>query len=113
MLHGPKGARADFVTRSVPGLQWTDRFINEGVETVRVGDTDHPALRVAHERKGIEGNTYHSIITQWRDLATGVNLKTAENQISGQSYGPDTTWQAVGIETRPYVPRGSGPRSCQ
>ena len=101
VLHGPKGARADFVTRSVPGLQWTDSFINEGIETVRVGDTDHPALRVAHEREGIEGNTYHSIITQWRDLATGVNLKTVENQISGQSYGPDTTWQAVRIGTLP------------
>ncbi len=101
VLHGPTGARTDFVTRSVPGLQWTDSFINEGIETVRVGDTGHPALRLAHERKGIEGNTYHSIITQWRDLATGVNLKTVENQISGQSYGPDTTWQAVRIEPLP------------
>ena len=101
VLHGPKGTRADFVTRSVPGLQWTDSFTNEGTETVQVGGTGHPALRIAHERNGIEGNTYHSIITQWRDLATGVTLKTVENQIAGQSYGPDTTWQAVRIETLP------------
>ena len=101
VLHGPKGTRADFVTRSVPGLQWTDSFTNEGIETVQVGGTGHPALRIAHERNGIEGNTYHSIITQWRDLATGVTLKTVENQIAGQSYGPDTTWQAVRIETLP------------
>ena len=101
VLHGPKGTRKDFVTRSVPGLQFTDSFINEGIETVQVGGTAHPALRIAHERDGIEGNTYHSIITQWRDLATGVTLKTVENQIAGQSYGPDTTWEAVRIETLP------------
>ena len=101
VLHGPKGTRAAFVTRSVPGLQWNDSFINEGVETVRVGTADRPALRVAHEREGIEGNTYHSIITQWRDVETGVTLKTVEDQIAGQSYGPTTTWQAVRIEPLP------------
>ena len=51
-----------------------------------------------HEREGVEGNTYHSIITVWRDIATGANVKVDENQISGQSYGPNTTWTAIRID---------------
>lgn len=101
VLYGPRGTRTSFVTRSIPGLQWNDSFVNEGIETVRVGGVAYPALRLAHEREGIEGNTYHSIITQWRDLATGMNLRTVEYQISGQSYGPDTTWHATRIERLP------------
>lgn len=97
-IYGPQGTRMSFVTRSVPGLQWNDSIANEGVETVTVGGVTHPALRIAHEREGIEGNTYHSIVTQWRDLATGMILRTYENQISGQSYGPDTTWHATRVE---------------
>lgn len=100
-MHGPLGTRTSFVTRSVPGLQWTDSYTNEGVEVVTVDGADRPALRLAHEREGIEGNTYHSVITQWKDLATGMVLKTVERQISGQSYGPNTTWQAVRIEPPP------------
>ena len=100
-IHGAAGTRTSFVTRSVPGMQWIDSFINEGVETVTVGGTAREALRLAHEREGIEGNTYHSVITQWKDLATGAALKTVEHQISGQSYGPGTTWDAVRIETLP------------
>src|SRR5205085_1155185 len=86
VILGSSGARSSFVTRSWPGLQWTDSFVNEGVEIVAVDGRRHEALRLAHERNGIEGNTYHSIITTWRDLQTGVALKVLEQQISGQSY---------------------------
>lgn len=98
---GPVGTRTSFVTRSIPGMQWIDSFTNEGVETLVVGGAARPALRLAHEREGIEGNTYHSVITQWKDLATGAVLKTVERQIAGQSYGPGTTWDAVRIEPLP------------
>ena len=101
VIRGARGQRASFVTRAWPGLQWTDSFVNEGVESVVVGGVTRPALRVVHEREGIEGNTYHSIITFWLDLATGANLRTDEHQISGQSYGPDATWHAVRIEPLP------------
>ena len=97
VIHGPAGSRANFVTRSVPGLQWNDSFINEGTEPVVVAGRSYQTLKLAHERDGIEGNTYHSIITSWRDIATGVTLKVVEDQISGQSYGPDTTWHAIGL----------------
>ena len=95
------GATASFTTRSVPGMQWLDSFRNEGVEPVRVAGADRPALRIAHEREGIEGNTYHSVITQWKDLATGATLRTEERQIAGRSYGPDTTWTATRLERLP------------
>ena len=98
---GPKGAKTTFVTRSIPGLQWIDSFVNEGVEPITVDGRTYQALRLAHERQGIEGNTYHSIITLWRDVETGISLKVVEHQIAGQSYGPDTTWSAVRIEPLP------------
>lgn len=98
---GTSGARASFVTRSVPGLQWTDTFINEGIETVEVDGHRYEALKLAHERAGIEGNTYHSIITTWRDVATGVALRVVEDQLAGQSYGPSTTWRALRVTPLP------------
>ena len=98
-IRGPKGAQARFVTRSVPGLQWDDSFTNEGVVPLVVAGKTYQTLKLAHERNGIEGNTYHSIITSWRDVATGITLKTVEDQISGQSYGPNTTWQATDVQT--------------
>jgi hypothetical protein len=96
---GPAGTRAEFITRSVPGWQWKDTFINEGQETLVIAGHAYTTTRIAHEREGIEGNTYHSIITTWHDIATGIGLKTVENQISGQSYGPATTWTATNVET--------------
>ena len=98
VVTGGAGARASFVTRSYPGLQFTDSFVNEGVEPIVVQGHTYEALKLAHEREGIEGNTYHSVITSWRDVATGIVLRAVERQISGQSYGPSTTWHAVRVE---------------
>ena len=95
VILGPPGTSARFVTRSVPGLQWNDSFVNAGVESLTIDGHTYRTLKVAHEREGIEGNTYHSIITQWRDVATGMALKVVEDQIAGQSYGPATTWTAT------------------
>ena len=100
-INGPPGTRVAFVTRSVPGLQWTDTIINEGAEPLVIDGRTYRTLKMAHERQGIEGNTYHSIITVWRDVKTGANLKVVENQISGQSYGPGTTWTATRVEPIP------------
>lgn len=100
-INGPPGTRVAFVTRSYPGLQWTDTIINEGAEPLIIDGRTYRTLKMAHEREGIEGNTYHSIITVWRDIQTGANVKVVENQISGQSYGPETTWTAIRIDTPP------------
>lgn len=101
VLLGGFNARTSFVTRSYPGLQYTDTFINEGIAPLVIDGKRYDALRLAHERNGIEGNTYHSIITTWRDVRTGVALKVYEQQISGKSYGPDTTWEATRVERLP------------
>ena len=101
VLLGGKGAKASFVTRSAPGLQYTDTLVNEGIEPTVVDGKTYQTLRLAHERNGIEGNTYHSIITSWRDVATGATLRANENQIAGQSYGPATTWHALKIQALP------------
>lgn len=98
---GVAGTRTDFVTRSDPGMQWLDTFTNEGLETITVEGVSHTTLRLAHERNGFAGNSYHSIITNWRDVNTGVTLRTYEQQISGKSYGPDTTWQAISVQPIP------------
>ncbi len=98
VLRGPPGTKTTFVTRSVPGFQFIDSFINKGFETLTINGKAYRTVMLAHERQGIEGNTYHSIIIAWRDVATGMTLKTHEDQISGQSYGPNTTWEAVRIE---------------
>jgi hypothetical protein len=101
VLAGPKGTRVTFVTRSVPGMQWDDTLINQGTEPLTVGGRIYQTVKLAHERAGIEGNFYHSIITSWRDVATGMTLKVVEDQIAGDSYGPDTTWTAVRVEALP------------
>ncbi len=98
VLSGPAGTRASFTTHSVPGMQWVDTLANEGTGTLVVDGQPHVVLQLAHERTGFDGNTYHSIITSWRDVRTGVTLKTTEHQISGQSYGPAATWTAVAVE---------------
>ena len=100
-LMGPAGTTRRFVTRSVPGLQWNDSFVNEGVFPLTIGGKTYQTLRYYHERNGIEGNTYHSIIRSWRDVKTGMSLKTVEDQISGVSYGPNTTWTAVEVQQLP------------
>ena len=100
VLGGP-GTKASFVTRSYPGLQFADTFIHEGPDPITVDGVRYATFKLAHEREGIEGNTYHSIITSWRDTATGVVLKVVERQISGQSYGPNTTWVATRVERLP------------
>lgn len=107
VILGGLNARASFVTRSVPGWQWTDTFVNEGFQYLDVDGRPYRTLRIMHERSGIEGNTYHSVITTWRDVKTGVALQTYEQQISGQSYGPDTTWSAVKVMPLPPTARPS------
>lgn len=101
VIHGATGARASFVTRSVPGQQFIDTFINEGPDPITLAGVRYATFKLAHEREGIGGNTYHSVITSWRDPATAIVLKVVERQISGQSYGPNTTWTATRVERLP------------
>ena len=75
-------------------------MVNEGREPLTINGRTYETLKLAHEREGVEGNTYHSIITSWRDIETAVTLKAIETQISGKSYGPDATWTATRVEPK-------------
>ena len=101
VMLGGKGAQATFTTRSVPGWQWHDTYVNQGTESLTVNGLAYSVVVLAHEREGFEGNTYHSIITSWRDITTGATLKVVENQIAGESYGPGTTWIATQVVPLP------------
>ncbi len=97
IIDGHPGSSASFVTHKGPGLNWDETVTNDGPETVVIAGRPYRTLRISHERTGIEGNYYHSIISQWRVIATGVTVKQMEHQIAGQSYGPQATWQATRI----------------
>ena len=49
VILGGLDARASFVTRSVPGWQWTDTFVNEGVQYLEVDGRPYRTLRIMHE----------------------------------------------------------------
>lgn len=93
---GPAGTSVTFDTSAGPGLQWHDTMRNGGVEDLRVLGQVFRTLRVVHEREGFGGNTYHSVITQWRDLATGMAIYQNYQHISGQPE-PGTSWDPVSI----------------
>ena len=97
VIRGRRGATAGFDTWGGPGLQWHDRFTNEGTGSLVVGGRRYVVMLLAHEREGYDGNIYHSVITSWRDVANGMTLKMVENQIAGTSYGPSATWTATQV----------------
>jgi len=93
---GPPGTSITFDVSAGPGLQWHDTIRNGGTEELRILGQVFPTLRVVHEREGFDGNTYHSIITQWKDLATGMAVYQNYQHISGHPE-PGTSWDPVSI----------------
>ncbi len=98
VIEGGAGASASFDTHAGAGRQYHDSYRNEGTEVLVVGGRRFVALVLAHEREGFGGNFYHSVITSWRDVASGVTLKAVERQIAGESYGAGATWVATAVE---------------
>ncbi len=94
--NGPTGATAKFDVSAGPGLQWHETLRNEGPETLRVLDHSYRTIRYSHEREGFDGNTYHSIITQWRDIETGLSIYQNYQHISGHPE-PGGSWDPVAI----------------
>ncbi len=93
---GPPGTSVTFDVSAGPGLQWHDTLRNGGMETLRVLGQSFPTMRVIHEREGFDGNSYHSIITQWKDLATGMAIYQNYQHISGHPE-PGTSWDPVSV----------------
>lgn len=71
---GPPGTVARFDTIAAPGYAWHETLRHDGFEDLRVLGTVFHTMKVSHEREGFDGNTYHSIITSWRDIETGMTV---------------------------------------
>lgn len=97
VLRGPKGATGEFVTQAGPGYEWRDIYVHEGIEAVTLPDGRRvPAVRIAHERIGTNGNTYQSVVTQWKELRTGMIVHQEYHPISGRP-SAGAAWQAVAV----------------
>ena len=53
-------------------------------------------MKVPHEREGYDGSTYHSIITRWKDVVTGMAICQTYNPIAGMPVA-GTPWTPLTI----------------
>ena len=100
VLHGAKGAREEFVTQAGPGYEWRDIYVNEGVEEVALPGRTVRAARLAHERIGINSNTYRSVVTQWKELSTGMIVHQEYRALSGRAV-VGAAWRATSVSGLP------------
>lgn len=84
VLDGPTGTVAGFDTVAGPGAAWHDLLRNEGVEDINLLGRTYHAIKWSHYREGFGGNTYRSVTTVWKDIATGIQLFTTYNHIAGR-----------------------------
>ena len=66
-----------------PGLAFHDILRDDGVEDIRLLGTVHRAVKISHYREGMEGDTYRSLTTGWKDLASGMLLYVTYQHIAG------------------------------
>ena len=83
VIFGPPGTVARFDTIEGPSLKWHETLRNEGYEHLHVAGRYYNTMKIAHEREGFGGNLYHSIVTQWRDIRTGMTVYMNYQHISG------------------------------
>ncbi|MGI4945258.1 MAG: hypothetical protein ACRYHQ_32630 [Janthinobacterium lividum] len=83
VVSGRTGDVVGFDVRMGPGYAYHDLLRNEGIERVKILDATYQAMRLSHYREGFEGNTYRSVATAWKDMATGMILYSTYQHISG------------------------------
>lgn len=86
VIFGPPGTTVRFDTiggPDYPYFKFHETIRNEGFERLHVAGRDYDTMKIAHERQGFGGNMYHSIVTQWRDIRTGVTVYVNYTHISG------------------------------
>lgn len=84
VIQGRTGDVVGFDVRTAPNAIYHDLIRNEGIEDIPLlGDT-YRALKVSHYREGFDGNTYRSVSTIWKDLATGMLIYGTYQHISGR-----------------------------
>ena len=83
VMQSGAGAVEAFDVRMAPGLHFHDLIRNEGVETIKLLGTRYRAIKLAHYREGFDGNTYRSVSTIWKDVASGLLIYGTYQHISG------------------------------
>lgn len=83
LIRGRTGEVEAFDVRMGPGLHFHDLIRNEGIEDIRLLGTTYRALKLSHYREGFDGNTYRSVATVWKDMASGMILYATYQHISG------------------------------
>ncbi len=77
------GDAVGFDVTAGSGLQWHDIVRHDGIEEIKLLGKTYRAIKLAHYREGFDGNTYRSVSTVWKDLATGLLLYGTYNHIAG------------------------------
>ncbi len=83
VMSGHTGDAVGFDVRMVAGYAYHDFVRNEGIEKIKILNATYQAMRLSHYREGFEGNTYRSVATVWKDMATGMILYSTYQHISG------------------------------
>ena len=83
VMAGRTGDTVGFDVRMGPGYTYHDLIRNEGVESIKLLGATYQAMKLSHYREGFDGNTYRSVATAWKDMATGMILYSTYQHISG------------------------------
>ncbi len=92
----PPGTEEKFDTVAAPGFAWHETIRHDGYENLNMAGAVRRTMKVTHVREGFDGNSYHSIITQWKDLATNMTIYQNYIHVSGKPE-PNTSWDAITI----------------
>lgn len=83
LMHSKTGDVVGFDTVAAPGYAYHDLIRHEGIEEIRLLGTTYRALKISHYREGFDGNTYRSLATVWKDMASGALLYSTYQHIAG------------------------------
>jgi hypothetical protein len=83
VINSRTGDAVGFDVSAGPGLQWHDIIRHDGVEDIKLLGKTYRAVKLAHYREGYDGNTYRSVATVWKDLASGMLIYATYNHIAG------------------------------
>ena len=83
VLQSKTGDVVGFDVVMAPGYAYHDLIRQEGIETINILGTVYRAMKISHYREGFDGNTYRSVTTGWKDLASGMIIYATYQHISG------------------------------
>ena len=84
IMQNGTGAVEGFDVDMSPGPQFHDLIRNEGLERINLLGRDYDALKISHYREGFNGNSYRSVATVWKDMASGMLIYATYQHIAGR-----------------------------